>query len=307
MRVVGLASLALLFVASAIGTTAYLTQNGRALAGGQAAAAAIATQPIDLDIGATGGFAFDTTTGEVLFAKNPGAQLPLASLAKVVLALAVSDFLAPDTLIAIPPHATPDGAVKRFPDGSTWRSRDLMNFMLVNSSNEGAELIAAASDEAIRKRYPAAPAGGAALYRMNALVRELGLTRTYFLNVSGLDISPTQAGAFGTARETAEIFAYAALNHPDLFVATTKNGMLLTSEEGERATAKNTDKALGEIHGLMMGKTGTTDLAGGNLAVAFDIGPAHPIVAVILHSSDDGRFEDMKRLVAAIEDRIAKR
>ena len=47
-----------------------------------------------------------------------------------------------------------------------------------------------------------------------------------------------------------------------------------------------------------MGKTGYTDLAGGNLAVVFDVAPSHPVVAIVMHSTEDGRFADMKAIVA---------
>ncbi len=61
--------------------------------------------------------------------------------------------------------------------------------------------------------------------------------------------------------------------------------------------AFNTNEALGEIPGLLMGKTGFTDLAGGNLAVVFEAGPARPIVVVVLGSTREGRFADMRILV----------
>ena len=307
LHLAGVATLALLFFASASVTAEFLVRNMAPAAAGEIAAAAASTDFFsDIQLVATSAYVFDTTTGETLYERNAGAQLPLASLTKIPLALVVSEVLSQDSVITIPPHTPPDGGVKRFVDGSTWRVRDLMNFTLINSSNEGAELLAAAADEGIRARYAEAPAGSAALWRMNALVRGLGLTHTYFLNVSGLDISTSQAGAYGSALEMAEVLAYASLRQPDLFAATTRGGMLLLSEEGNRATAKNTDKVLGEIHGLIMGKTGTTDLAGGNLAIAFDVGPAHPVVAVVLHSSDDGRFEDMMRLVAGVEKTVAE-
>jgi len=56
---------------------------------------------------------------------------------------------------------------------------------------------------------------------------------------------------------------------------------------------------LGAIPGIIMGKTGYTDLAGGNLAVVFDAGVGHPVVAVVMGSTQDGRFSDMKQLVSA--------
>ena len=55
-----------------------------------------------------------------------------------------------------------------------------------------------------------------------------------------------------------------------------------------------------------MGKTGYTDLAGGNLAVVFDVGPVHPVIAVVLHSTQLGRFDDMKKLVAATQEAVAE-
>jgi len=73
--------------------------------------------------------------------------------------------------------------------------------------------------------------------------------------------------------------------------------MLISDEDGVEHTANNTNKALGEIPGLIAGKTGFTDLADGNLAIMFDAGVGHPVAVVVLHSSKDGRFEDVKRLV----------
>ena len=95
------------------------------------------------------------------------------------------------------------------------------------------------------------------------------------------------------------LFAYAAKTWPSVFAGTTKDGILLTSVRGDTTNAINTNDALGSISGLIMGKTGLADLAGGNLAIVFDVGPAHPFVAVVLGSTQDGRFEDMKKIVSA--------
>ena len=54
-----------------------------------------------------------------------------------------------------------------------------------------------------------------------------------------------------------------------------------------------------------MGKTGYTDLAGGNLAIVFEVGPARPVAIVVLHSSLQGRFDDVRKLVAATQAAIA--
>ncbi len=49
----------------------------------------------------------------------------------------------------------------------------------------------------------------------------------------------------------------------------------------------------------MASKTGFSDLAGGNLAVVYDAGINHPIVAVILGSTYTDRFIDMVELIKA--------
>jgi D-alanyl-D-alanine carboxypeptidase len=59
----------------------------------------------------------------------------------------------------------------------------------------------------------------------------------------------------------------------------------------------NTNKAIDLLPNVIASKTGFTDLAGGNLVVAFDAGIAHPIIIAVLGSSFDGRFDDMTKLV----------
>jgi D-alanyl-D-alanine carboxypeptidase len=46
-------------------------------------------------------------------------------------------------------------------------------------------------------------------------------------------------------------------------------------------------------------KTGFTDLAGGNLAVVFNIDFQKPFVVVVLNSSAEERFKDVKKMVEA--------
>jgi len=246
----------------------------------------------------------DIKTGTTLFELNPDVQLPLASLTKVPLVLAVSEVLRPDAVITIPYDTAPKGSSERLGKGEKWRVADVISFTLVASSNGGADILATAANADLHARYPQSPdtppAGGATLWRMNDLAKTLGLTRTYFLNASGLDLSLTQSGAYGSARDMTRLFAYAASANPGLFAGTARDGVLLTSADGgSQTSAFNTNDAQGTIQGLIMGKTGFTDLAGGNLVVVFDVGLAHPVVAVVLGSTEAGRFTDMQKLVDA--------
>ncbi len=302
--------LAALFSTSAGATAYYLSYAYAGTPSNQAAAVAhVAEDPFaDLSLKAKAAYVYDINTGEVLFALNPDVQLPLASITKVPLALVVAETMPLDTIITIPRDTSPPGSIEHLGAGERWALRDVLTFTLVASSNAGAEILAEAANDAVRAKYPDAPAAQATQWRMNALARELGLNRTYFLNVSGLDISESQAGAYGTARDTASLFMYAASTSHALFGGTVRDGLLLTSADRLSASsAINTNEALGSLHGLIMGKTGYTDLAGGNLAILFDVGVSHPVVAVVLGSTKEGRFEDMRRIVSATEEAIALR
>lgn len=266
----------------------------------QSAAAATAAQnPFEgISLTAKSAVVLDLVTGETLYEKNPDIQLPLASLTKVALMLAVSEALPPDAVLTIPYDTAPKGSAERLAKGETWPVKDIMDFTLIASSNAGAEILASEADGALRGRFSDAPEGFAALWRMNSIAQELGLARTYFLNASGLDVSATLSGAYGSARDMATLFSYAATAKPSIFEGTAEDGLLLTSPSGSAKTkAFNTNEALGDIPGLIMGKTGMTDLAGGNLAIVFDVGPVHPVVAVVLGSTREERFSDMKMLV----------
>ncbi|MFA7309302.1 MAG: serine hydrolase [Candidatus Paceibacterota bacterium] len=273
----------------------------------QTSAAATTSDPFtDISIEAKSAIVVDLTTGKTLYELNPDAQLPLASLTKVPLILVVSSSLPADAVITIPYDTAPKGSAQRLAKGERWKVSDVINFTLIASSNEGAKILASAADAEVHAQYPASPLVGATLWRMNDLAKQLGLSHTYFLNVSGLDESLTQSGAYGSARDVEAIFAYAASTSYAVFAGTAKDGLLLTDEQGGTTSAFNTNEALGKIPGLIMGKTGFTDLAGGNLAVVFDIGLAHPVVAVVLGSSHQGRFTDIQKLVTAARDAVTQ-
>lgn len=299
----GVAALVLMFFASGSFTVAYLSSGRQVVSADTQTASAAATTAEDpfasVSLIAEGAYVLDLTTNQVLYSKNPDSQLPLASLVKVPLVLAVSEALEPASVITIPPHRTPDGAAVRIPSGLRFRAQDLMDFTLVASSNEGASILTEAAEDGIRSKYPAATPSAAALWRMNDVAKNLGLSRMVFLSTNGLDQSDTQAGAYGSAHDVALLFGYAAQTLPALFEQTSRDTIKIRAVTGETVTAANTDEALPSIPGLIMGKTGYTGLAGGNLAVVFEVGPAHPVVAVVLHSTQNGRFSDMKKLVAA--------
>jgi D-alanyl-D-alanine carboxypeptidase len=262
-------------------------------------AAAEAAQPSPYDslaFTAKGVYVVDASTDAVLFKKNPDAQLPLASITKVILALVVSDVLPMESTVTISREAVMKGG-GGLTYGEIWKVRDLIDYMLIASSNTAAEALAEASEEAIRAKYPAAPAERAVIWRMNRLSAELGMKSTYFLNPSGLDESVTQAGALGSAQDIATLFSYALRTSRELFAGTSREFATLGPLNGPKRDVHNTNEALAAIPHIYMGKTGLTDLAGGNLAIAYDATENHPVIVVVLGSTQQGRFSDVTTLV----------
>ena len=300
----GVVALFLIFIAAGSLTWSYLYDTS-----GQTAAAAQTLPPPKpladpsayehISLAAKSAMVIDITDDRPLFQLNPDAQWPLASLTKVPLALVVANAIPADSVVTIPFDTGWNSHVKgSLQSGQRWRLQNVIDFTLVASSNDGADILADLADPVLKQRYPFAPSPGTTVWRMNDLAASLGLSRTYFLNDNGLDLSTTQSGAYGSARDVAALFAYAASTTPQTFEATRKTQFTVTSEDGAQVTVSNTDDALPDLPDLILGKTGYTDLAGGNLAVVFRV-ENHLICIVVLGSSYDGRFDDVRKLAEA--------
>lgn len=245
----------------------------------------------NLNLEAKAVFVFDASKNAPLFELNAEIQLPLASLAKIMTAIIAEENLPSNLLIEIPEEAILMEGDNGFIAGQRWSISDLKDAMLLVSSNDAAFAIAYELNNKL---------GGDFVSLMNKKTKEIGLKQTYFLNPTGLDFSKNAAGAYGSAKDTAKMLLYAVKNHYSLMEITRLKNAVIGRMEFE-----NTDKIINDLPGFMAGKTGFGDLAGGNLAVVVDKGYGHPIVIVVLGSTLEGRFNDVKTLYkAAISDII---
>lgn len=273
----------------------------------------------DVMIEAKSAYVYDAVTGEVLFEKNSDLQLPLASLTKVMTALTASNLL-PDTgLVRITGDDLREEGDSGLVASEQWSVKNLIDFSLIVSSNDGARALASVAGAFLRETgastTQAANAGAAIssasstdafVREMNATAKRLGLHESYFLNSSGLDVSATLAGGYGSAKDMSLLVDHILKTKPHLLEATSFHSLTIPSNK-ERHDAVNTNKAIDMIPNVIASKTGFTDLAGGNLVVAFDAGVAHPIIIAVLGSSFDGRFQDMAQLVGYTVDYLARR
>ncbi|KKW41518.1 hypothetical protein A3I46_00110 [Candidatus Kaiserbacteria bacterium RIFCSPLOWO2_02_FULL_54_13] len=233
---------------------------------------------------------YDLATGETLYAKNADAQLPLASLTKLLTVYAALLTLSPDTPITIPESAISVEGPRTFRVGQTFSLADLSRLTLTASLNDGAVAIASATAERENLSQSDMLAGAAAA---------LGLSQTYAVNGSGLDMNSAVSGGYGSARDLARLAGALSELAPGVAEATTFSSAEAVSEGGTSFTVGNTDPMVASIPRLLLSKTGFTDLAGGNLVLVFDAGINHSIAVVVLGSSPKARFTDGATLVYA--------
>ena len=246
-------------------------------------------------------YVFDLSSRRVLFEKNAFEPRPLASLAKLMTALLAEELIPPGVFVPISQEAIRQEGDSGFVAGEKFKKEDLRDFMLVASSNDAAYAFAKFLGEGIGGGQKAAVSKFVAL--MNERARGLEMFRTSFLTPHGLDqiINHQRiSGANGTAYETALLAEYLFKTYPQILAATRSPEIKIASEEGRELLAPNTNRAAGIIPQLIGAKTGFTDLAGGNLVFIFDAGFSRPVVVSLLGSSENGRFEDARKIVEEV-------
>ncbi len=245
----------------------------------------------DVVLSAKAAIVYDLTTGEVLYEKNGQAQLPLASLTKLLTLYAAAEALSPEAPVVISARALSSEGDNGFSEGEVFSFEDAAKMALVASSNDAA---AAISDAAATARHAS---NGTAL--MASAAASLGLSQTYALNGTGLDENGRVSGAYGSPHDIAVLAGELLKRAPQIARASLSPSVSVSSRSGFSYTLKNTNPDVESIPGLMLSKTGFTDLAGGNLAIVFDAGINHPIAIVVMGSTKDERFLDVNRLMRA--------
>ncbi|NNM84112.1 D-alanyl-D-alanine carboxypeptidase [Candidatus Parcubacteria bacterium] len=244
----------------------------------------------NVSIEAKAAVVYDIATRKILYAKNAEAQLPLASLTKLLTVYAALKELSPNTPITIPESAAGVYPPHAFTVGQVLPLADLARLTLTGSLNDGAIAIANATAIQENKTVTAMLAGAAGA---------LDLSQTYALNGSGLDVNTVISGGYGSAADLARLAGALFERAPNIVSATTHHTAHYVLANGTSFTIKNTDPIVSTIPRLLLSKTGYTDLAGGNLALVFDVGMGHPIAVIVLGSTLKSRFTDGAALVDA--------
>jgi len=234
----------------------------------------------------------DKTGAErVLFSRTENQKMPIASLTKLMTAVIASEFYQPSDKIRISKQAV--GQLEAYGNlkvGEILQVQDLLAIMLIESSNDAAFALA----EKIGL--------GAFVNLMNFQAKYImKLESTYFFNPTGLDPEDLKEPAnqinHSTTQDLVKLAKYLLEKHPEILEIFTKKEEVY-SENGIYHELKNTNELLGEISGIIAGKTGYTGRAGGCLILILKgKKPETYFINVILNSPD--KFEDMRELIKA--------
>lgn len=144
-----------------------------------AAAGLPARDPARLELASSSAMVVDLSSDKVLYASHPDAVVPIASISKLMTAIVALDARQPlDEVIPVTIRDTRElrGVYSRVRVGSQISRREMLRLALMSSENRAASALA--------HNYP----GGHARFvaAMNAKAKALGMTRTRFVEPTGL-------------------------------------------------------------------------------------------------------------------------
>ena len=233
-----------------------------------------AVDPARLNLRSSSLLVLDQSKSEVLVARNAEAVRPIASITKLMTAMVVLDArLRMDQVLSIA-NADIDtlkGTHSRLQIGTQLSRRELLRLALMASENRAAAALA--------RTYPGG--FGAFVKAMNRKAQALAMTRTHFVDSTGLSQNNVSS-----ARDLARMVT-AAHGYPLICEFTTTASHVVQVRKGAAPLVfRNSNRLLQtqskEWH-IGMSKTGYTSEAGRCLVMHAKIG-RRPVIVVLLNS-----------------------
>lgn len=225
----------------------------------------------------------------ILFEKNSNKILPIASLTKLMTANIVLENYDLSREIQISEKAvTQEGETGKLKAGKIFPTKYLLYPLLIESSNGAAFSLVNDYNEMGEEKF---------VELMNLKAKELGLKNTNFVNFTGLDPQtkfgleePNRTLNSSTAEDLVKLTQY-LLKKPLIWE-------ILSTQKFNRYEAEliNTNKLLKEIPGVIGGKTGYTEKAGGCMLLVLKAPKNQGLLINIILGSGD-RFGEMEKLV----------
>lgn len=221
-------------------------------------------------------------TGKILAERNAHQQLPAASTQKLLTALVILEGGNLDETVTVAHSDTlVEPTTMGIRAGQQYRRRDLLEAMVVRSSNDIAKCLAR-THSGSEARFVA---------EMNAKARALGMQNSYFVNPHGL----SDSGGYSTAYDLS-ILARAAMSHSYLHRLTETRETDFRFADGRVQHLWNTNRVLYMSPYCRGLKTGYTEAAGRCL-VACGERAGRRVITVVLGSKQPDIWTDSMKLL----------
>lgn len=242
----------------------------------------------DVNISSKSAILMEYDSGEVLFAKDEGKHLPVASMVKMMTILIALEELQEGnvtlgTKITTTENASSMGGSQVFIDPYVeYTFEDLLKSVIMASANDASVALAEyfnGNEKAFTNR-------------MNKRAKELGMTDTHYANCTGLP-APEQ---YSSAKDTA-ILMKEILKHEIYHNYSTIWMDKLTHPSGRETELVNTNRLIRYFQGCDGGKTGSTNEAGCCLGASAKRGDMRLISVIVGAENSKTRFNESATLL----------
>lgn len=230
---------------------------------------------------------YDLASEKILFSANSDIKLPIASLTKLMTAVAVVENMNLDDAVTVKKSAIEksknEGGGNDLYENEKIKATDLLKLMLIESSNVAAYAFA----EHLEEEY-----GINLVEKMNEKAKILEMNDTFFTESAGLD----DKNSFSTSQDLIKLVRY-SFRYDSLYdILKTQRAEVASIDGILRHQILNTNQLLGKLLNVIGGKTGFTELAGGSMILVTESpNPESRLIAVVLGSND--RFADAEKLI----------
>ena len=234
-------------------------------------------------------FIADIANGTILAASDLDKQVPIASLVKLMTAVVASEKIKLDGRIWVASPSFVQSMIPRLSNRSSVSVYSLLQVLLLESSNEAAEVIAG---EVGREEF---------IEAMNAKAKQLGMLDTTFADPSGLD-----DGNVSTLADLYTLTKYIQENKRFIFEITA-NQVVPSAYIGDEFAGLVNFNEMEEMDTFMGGKVGETEAAG-KTSISLHrvrLDKQERTLAVILLGAQD-RNEEIARLIQYVNDRFSR-
>lgn len=247
----------------------------------------VSAQTMELAKNCKAAYLCDAKSGEVVYARNETAHMPIASMCKIMTLLLCFEAeeegkISFDDTVCVSDRAAGMGGSQVFLEaGGTYPVKDLIESICIASANDScvamAETICGSEELFVKK--------------MNERADELGMKDTSFSDCTGLP----KEGQYSCARDVAVMLK--ELLTKEAYYSFSKIWMDEMHHSGGRVTQMaNTNKLIRNYQGCDSGKTGYTSEAGFCLAASAMRGGMRVVSVVIGAADSKTRFDGVSEM-----------